>query len=303
MGTATRRELMTRLTGALLALALVCGATATAAHARSEGRSTPVLFLHGLDASGSAVDCGIFNPAMSAFRSWGWSGALISLAYYAGDHGCGDSISDHGSHSSIPPAIGGHSGGGHTANAPIEHLSQHFAWYVYDEFSRFGQPVDVFGYSMGGLILRDAVARTQLHVPGYPPYVIVEDAVTLGSPHLGAVLPCVATTECQEMLPGSPFLLTLTLIGQLPSGRGGTDWTVIGSDADGTVPGLSATGMLISHRARYASGMGISHDDLIFDTSDARDADVSAGTLVELPKSGMPHPVRWADFALALGSW
>jgi Putative serine esterase (DUF676) len=162
--------------------------------------------------------------------------------------------------------------------------------------------VDVLGYSMGGLIARDAVARTQAHLPGYPPYVIVEDAVTLGTPHLGTLLGCGAA-ECTEMLPVSPFLLTLNVIGQLPAGRGGTDWTVIGSDADGTVPGLSATGMPISHRARYAANMDISHDDLILDTSDARDADVSSGTVIEIPKSGMPHPIRWADFALALGSW
>ena len=86
-----------------------------------------------------------------------------------------------------------------------------------------GYAVDVLGHSMGGLIVRYAIAEVANHNPDFPPRLIVRN-------------------ECSEMKAGSDFLTTLEKNGWNPQGTDGTDWTAIGSDDDSWVAADRAVG-------------------------------------------------------------
>ena len=117
---------------------------------------------------------------------------------------------------------------GHTAQAAIEHLGYHLAWYIYDEYSSKNESVDVVAHSMGGLIIRYAVGEAADGNPAFPPSLIVGNVVSLGTPHGGANLAKIAKCaapmplECSEISPGSTFLLSLEHDAWNPQGAGVT---------------------------------------------------------------------------------
>ncbi|MFJ2591339.1 esterase/lipase family protein, partial [Streptomyces sp. NPDC087538] len=55
-------------------------------------------------------------------------------------------------------------------------------------YSAKGQTVDLVGHSMGGLIIRAALAGYAKGDPTWPDTLYVEDVVTLGTPHKAAWL-------------------------------------------------------------------------------------------------------------------
>lgn len=277
-----------------------------AALARSDNRSKPIVFVHGLDAFGTAgADCNQWNAMKSALQGWGWTGTMATLRYYEGDANCSYSSDHHGSHS--VHYASGHSAGSHTANADIRHLGYHFAWTVYDHFSSAGQAVDVVGHSMGGLIARYAIDQVQRGSADFPPYLHIEDVVTFGTPHTGSgwASGCWWSTQCNQMVPGSSFMSYLASSAPNPQASGGTDWTNTGSDDDGIVSWDSAVGMDATHKVVYLTSMNIGHSDYYTDTSAASDADVNYW---DRPGPwyawyDAPHAVRWADYAMYLGTW
>lgn len=279
------------------------------AEARTDNRSKPIIYVHGLDAFGTAgTDCNMWNTMQSRLASWGQTGTAVKLKYYTGDTNCSHSLDHHGSHTKHYSSDA-HDGAGtsHTADASIRHLGYHFAWYVYDHFSSVGVPVDLVGHSMGGLIIRYALAQTQLHHPDFPPYLYVEDVVTLGTPHQGSNWSgwCFLALECNEIFPSSSFMSWLATNAQNPQGQGGTDWTTIASYDDTYVSEGSGTGMDATHKIRYLGSMNIEHSDYYNDTSDTRDADVEYWDRPGPWYSWYdgPHAVRWSDFALTYGTW
>jgi pimeloyl-ACP methyl ester carboxylesterase len=299
---------MRRYAGAVLLGALLAAAfSASPAFARDELRNDPVIVLHGLDAEPPAsANCNWLNRVSSSLRAWGWTAPITRLAYYA-DTNCDDSLGHHGSHTVHFGS--GHSAGFHTEQTPIEHLGYHLAWFIYDHYSRNGVAVDVVGHSMGGLIIRYALARTAARDAHFPPYLRVEDVVTGGSPHLGFAppfAPCYTSYECRELLYGSAFLNQMAATGSNPQGLGGTDWTTEGSWADAVVSSDSATGMPASHKVSWEKYQGIDHDGFISDAATASDADAewTTGTTTSwTASSNTLHPIRWADRALMSGSW
>jgi hypothetical protein len=220
-------------------------------------RSGPVLMIHGIDAAGAAgANCARdWDDTKQFLRSHGYAARdLFTVAYYAGDRFCDRVISGH-----VNPDLGNsyfdgkgaHKGsaGGHTAEAAIEHLAYHLAWYIYDDYSSNGQRVDVLAHSMGGLIIRYAVAQTEAHNPAFPPKLLVGNVVTFGTPHGGSreggQALCdlrLRLRECSEMRAGSSFLTGLETNGWNPQGAGGTDWTAMGSDDDTWVAADRAVG-------------------------------------------------------------
>ncbi|HEX9991311.1 MAG TPA: hypothetical protein VGB14_00135 [Acidimicrobiales bacterium] len=255
---------------------------ATPASARTDNRSKPVLFLHGLDAFGSAgSDCNMWNPMINALRAWGHTGAMVKIKYYTYDTNCTSSI------------------GSGDQNVSITTLGNSLAWFIWNNYTSRGITVDIVGHSMGGLITRSALA--QAGGAGAPAYLYVEDVVTLATPHSGSswAYGC-GWLQCEQIRPGSGFLSGLR---QNPQGSGGTDWTLIGSDSDGIVSESSATGMSAAHKVQYW-WPDYGHSDYYGDTSDARDADVqyndNAGWFAWYDA---PRAVRWSDYALTYGSW
>ena len=130
-------------------------------------------------------------------------------------------------------------------NTGIKELGRRLAWNIYNVYSSKGISIDAIRHSMGGLIIRAALAGYQLHEPGWPPLLYVEDAVTLGTPHEGTKntvsLGCAIverSRQCEEMIPGrrgSGFLSWLNRAPN-PQASAGTDWTLICSMADEVAP-------------------------------------------------------------------
>jgi putative serine esterase DUF676 len=298
-----RRALLVLLIGAPPLL------LAPAAPARTDNRTKPIIFVHGLDAFGEAgVDCAsTWNTMSNRLAGWGWSGTKATFKYYGGDTNCSYALDHHGSHSVHYPRTDAHtSSGSHDMDGDIRHLGYHLAWTIYDHFSSAGITVDAVGHSMGGLILRYALHRVQASDPDFPPYLYVEDVNTLGTPHLGSgwASGCTWSYECVQMENGSSFINYLSSNAPNPQATGGTDWTATGSYDDGIVAEGSAVGMSAAHKVKYI-WPSIGHSDYMNDTSDTRDADVewwdTPGPWYSWYDA--PHVVRWSDFALLYGSW
>jgi hypothetical protein len=216
----------------------------------------PVLLIHGIDVDprgGYNNNCAnTWGPLQSFLRTHGFADRpLLTLSYYNGDAQCDRSISE-----STDPTLGNkyfdgtgaHAGpgGAHTLEAAIEHLGYHLAWWIYNEYSRHGVPVDVVGHSLGGLMIRYALGMVDKGTVGFPPKLLIDDALTLGSPHGGArpglFVHLCGKRQCSEMAPGSGFLTGLERDAWNPQGDGGTDWTAMGSDGDSYVTADRATG-------------------------------------------------------------
>lgn len=212
---------------------------------RSDNQSKPVLLLHGFNIAGNS-DATTWNYARAYLTSVGFTGPIQSVAYYGCDAGFDLDSSMYGPHD----GSGGDSCGfgGHSTDTGIQHLAQHFAWMVHDLYAVNWQCVDVLAHSMGGLVLRLALDGVERGVTGFPPEMCVEDAVTMGTPHAGAGLGgsfcagLLGYVQCQQMT--SPdFLNSIAQQAPRPMGSHVTDWTTIGSVADGIITWDSAKQM------------------------------------------------------------
>lgn len=294
-----------------LTLAAALPLAAMPAHARTNTRSKPVVFVHGLDAFfSSGSDCNSWNPMVSALQSWGWSGTMVKVKYYAFDANCNYTVDHHGSHTVHYGGTGEHDvndPNSHGFDSRIEHVAYHLAWMIYDHFTASGTTVDAVGHSMGGVILRYALAQVQRRHADFPASLLVEDVATLGTPHTGSgwASGCFWADQCGQLVPGSSFMSWLSANAQNPQVTGGTDWTTMGSYNDDFVSAGSAVGMDSTHRVNYYSNMNVEHGDYLVDTSDVRTADVEYWDRPGPWYSwySAPYSVRWTDFALYYGTW
>lgn len=261
------RSSTTLFLSALLAMAIafVAAAPANAAPSRSDGRSK-VIFVHGFDPSGAAaINCREeWASAIAYFKSRGYAdNQLITYSYYknkSGSNGCTTRFKD---------ANGDYG----TRETSLTTIARHFANRVYNAYSSSpygGQKVDVVAHSMGGLVVRAALYHVKKGSPGFPPYLYIEDVVTLGTPHNGASMGqltlCGAfmgtPRQCNQMAPGSDFLDDLP---QTPSKSAmGTDWTAVSSYDDTTVSESSGTWINAQHKLQYndSGDKAISHTAL-----------------------------------------
>jgi triacylglycerol esterase/lipase EstA (alpha/beta hydrolase family) len=250
-------------------------ATAAPAEAASgdSNAGTPMLYVHGFDPAGSGSNCGMWSAMRNFLTGHGFTGAQVSVKYYHNDGNCSVNLNNYGSQSAHFP--GGRVNGQNSNNTDIRHIGYQFAWFVYNTYSSSGQNVGVVAHSMGGLVVRYALARVAARDPDFPPSLSVSNIVTLGTPHNGANIALLCTLgniECAQMAPGSSFLRSL---GQNPQAAGGTDWTLVGSQADAVVSYASATSMAANHKVRYASSDGLGHSDYYNSTRTTRDASLT----------------------------
>ena len=238
----------------IVALALTLALQHTIAErvqARSDETTKPTIFVHGY--SGGACE-GDWGFLMDDMRASGWTGMFYVPKFLDGDTSCNPRpnmamgcMKCFGSHAHWF----GHSGSSHTNNTSIRHLAWHLANYISVNFSEKGIAVDVVAHSMGGLMIRYALAKQGVDLF---PRLKVEDVVTLGSPHNGASFSqLMGTTQGAEMEPGSSLIAWLKNWAMNPKGTGGTDWTAIGSHGDLIVQEDSATAMSVPHRWRYTT--------------------------------------------------
>ncbi|MEU4781375.1 hypothetical protein [Micromonospora sp. NPDC023633] len=218
--------------------ALVGQAPALAAPARTNGQANPVIFIHGWSPEGKA-DCDAYWSAVTPmFTDTGWTGELATFGYYTGNTNCDIKYN------------------GDTTTTSIKTVGRALANEIYNRYSAIGVKVDVVGHSMGGLVIRSALTEVAKGTAGYPPYVYIEDVVTLGTPHGGATHAgwCSFSLwlQCKEMQAGSSFMSGLAA---RPESAVGTDWTVISSFDDGDVSAASGVAMSAQHKIQYDDGL------------------------------------------------
>ena len=248
---ASHRPRATVMIVALLLAMTAQQVTVTASNARTDDTAKPVIFLHGYDGSRCEADWGFLLDNM---RASGWTGGFYIPKYASTAASCTarpkmamGCMSCFGSHTHWF----GHSGTAHSSNTSIRHLAWHLANYISVNFSSKGIAVDVVAHSMGGLLIRYAL--TKQGVDSFP-RLLVEDVITLGSPHSGANFAVlVGTTQGSEMDAASTLIAWLKQWGTNPQGSGGTDWSTIGSHADVIVRPETATAMSAAHRWRYTT--------------------------------------------------
>ena len=231
----------------LAGTAVTAGATAEdAAAPEASTKSTTVLLVHGFDGGDSAVgdtpldsktvcDRGAMKIWRDGLLARGWTD-VRTVGYYKGDQCL----------LNIPTSVRSNN----TISTSIDELAKEFANLVWVNFTSRGRPVAISAHSMGGLVTRRALDGVMNREPGFPPGMWVQDVVTSGTAHNGALMsglcPPFVIRQCDEMRPASLFLLFLD---KNPQGRDltgasrSTDWTLIGSECDIVVPAISATTM------------------------------------------------------------
>lgn len=227
----------------------------------------------------------------------------------------------------------------HNTSAYIQHLGYHFAWYIWDHYSSQGVTVDIVAHSMGGLITGYMLAKVQQNkgdtsaqrpIKDFPGYLYVEDVATMGTPHSGTDRTCwVGNPQQAEQMCFSDRDILLDWMGDTnypggaraldPQGRGGTDWTLIGSFHDQNVPVKSTTGVPFLDRSnlwrtpRHWERAGVAdtaivrlnHTQYREDQSLAADRDErhqNRGQSVTHWTTG-PHNIKWVDNALFKLNW
>ncbi|MFI6322427.1 esterase/lipase family protein [Nonomuraea sp. NPDC050556] len=276
---------MQRLPRLLIALGLLLTSlvataqpgSAAAAPPRADGHRITLL-VHGFDREADQDCAGGWKSAKDLLLANGWTD-VYTFGYYGGDKNCDLKFDG-------------------TTDTRIQEVGRQLAWTVYYFYSGRGVAIDIMAHSMGGLVTRAAiegvrrygaaVAATDVSTlsasawpSGWPPYLYIEDVVTLGTPHkgidsiLGGTLCPFTHEQCSDMKAGSGFL---SWLGGLKSSAMGTDYTILGSAYDDTVGDNSSTKGFdsdVSHVALYyknASGDTISHSEMRTEKSSAYDA-------------------------------
>lgn len=275
-------------------------------------RTKPVLIVHGRD----NYDMGGYGTLKTYLQNAGYTN-VRRVGYYGGECNVEERAEHHGSHNNWYGGSGEHSsktgctgGAGaqvHDLDTDIMHMAYHLAWMVNDHWSASGTTVDMLGHSMGGLMMRYAIAKSGSGGV-WPAKLRVEDATTMGTPHGG-----LGTSWCKwspwadvrQMCSDNSFITWMKSSAQNPQGNGGTDWTLMASDCDGWVAWNLAVDMSAAHKVVYMSPC-YGHSDYYTDVSTASDATVD---YMDAPAtswsrwSTAPHSGRWINNAEYYVTW
>ena len=313
------------LSALLIALAFVARvAYAHPAASYTSSTAYPVVFVHGLSQNNSGLSCGgTWGTAENYLRgshaingqNLTWTGTLRTVGFYYADTACDAYLYEWQSYCTgyFDTPIGNN-------NESIRHLGCELAWYIYLNWSQYGQNVQAVGHSMGGLIVRYALYGTAHQLGGvFPPYLYMQDAVSLSAPHGGvppysAVIACSNCVEGQQMTQGSSFMNEMYNSAQNPQGAGpGTDWTTLGGKAIWElgcdyVSAGEATYMTQGHKTYYTSPC-YGHGGYLTDTNDATDGHVHyCNGCPTSPSSWStsnyaPHALHRLFYSLYLSTW
>jgi hypothetical protein len=247
---------------------------------RTNGLNKPVYFVHG-------YDLGLANP--DPINSY-WGNTLYDFEYGTGPSGLAAANEQTFCYYTLLSGCSVSVAG--DVNVPIKTLAEELAWNIFTRYSRYGQAIDIVAHSMGGLVARGAVTGVQNHDPAFPPYLYVEDAVTVDTPNNGlSVLSatyCFTAAhlsdnqQCSDMLAGSSYL---NWVAPAPASTVATDWTYIGSDDDIVISTSTSVpdSFVVEHKVIYNSGQlptAYAHMDMLsYDTGtwNYRYCDLDAG--------------------------
>jgi triacylglycerol esterase/lipase EstA (alpha/beta hydrolase family) len=322
-GARVRRGLVPGLALSLVAVITVIVPTATA---RADGAApprsatVPVLVVHGylFNTCPGTNPNTTFADLTKQLSATKYGGKVDPIDYYACDSK-GSDIQHSGDANAYFPggaygsSLGGAVKGGNTDNTDLRHIAYQLAWYIYGTYSSKGRAVSVVAHSMGGLIVRWMLYRIQAHDSAFPPSLYVQDVVTISTPHDGTddgsknAVWCPSSTQCKQMLPGSPFLTELHQYGMAPQGTSGTDWTALGDapcDPISKTPAGTTLDVGAAHKVSYYAAKGkapvcYSHTSYLTDTGDKVDMPVRTTEPGGAPVTGLgPHSLRRVVAAL-----
>lgn len=238
------------------ALLTLCSYTATLSqastaqnfsHATDYSKTHPVLLVHGWEMWHVAkTDCATkFKPLINELKDQGFTGPFVTVTYYKKSTNCDVNLTD------IDSIL--------DKDSSWKDIGQVFSNYVFDTYSQYGQPVDLLGHSMGGLVVRSAVqGGDNIGATGFDK-ILVEDAVTIATPHKGSGITgfCIHA-QCKTLSPDNPDYKWLAST-PYPNGLSRVDWSIQGSKLDALVSADSSMslGAKPSHRKLFS---GLSHN-------------------------------------------
>jgi triacylglycerol esterase/lipase EstA (alpha/beta hydrolase family) len=282
------------LSGAFMmtCLVLLCLGAWSPAHAQPtaapaySSNGVPVIEVHGFSSSSNigCNDSSTFGTIQSYLTAHSWTGGQASVGFYTQDHNCNAYLSTENAHCKgfYDTKLG-------TNNEDVRHIACTLSWFIWDHYTQNGIAVKVIAHSMGGIVIRQALFDTP-YMAQFPPYIIVEDVVTAGTPHQGlpdasAFFFCGSCSQVAQMEYNNPLMANLNSstfrggFGNNPQGNGGTDWTTMGSNNDivlNYLGGSADRGMLnkATHKVKFQNP-NYDHGGYLVDANDNWDATAS----------------------------
>ncbi len=286
-------------------------------------RDMPIMFLNGLDPTGPDFGRdvnGEYQEIYNALGDWGWSEPMAGWGFYECDSDYTHHVDLYGNHflhlagQTFTEAHAGGScafavaSGSHTSDTSIEHIAFHWAQGVATEYDC----VKAVGHSMGGNIIRYALAQVDAGHEDFPSSLCVEDVATLGAPHAGTGWAdgC-GWYQCVQLRHDSGHINWLGNNANNPQ-TPDTDWTLMGATGDDIVSGSEATtNMNPAHAVVYeeeidhsdSSGIGVHWKSATSSDINAeiRWTDAALGSEETLPSA--PWPIRHMDMSLNYDLW
>lgn len=283
-----------------------------AAPPRSDTKDKAVLLVHGRDNYDMAGYASLRNLYLNTY---GFTGGVHRVGYYGGECNVEHRAEHHGSHDKHFGGNGEHSSKTgcvsgttqvHDLSTDIRHIAYHVAWMIREHWTTSGKAVDYVGHSMGGLLVRYAIAKEG--ATDFPAYLYVEDVTTFGTPHGGLGTGwCKLSpwSDVRQMCSDSSFMTWLDANAQNPQSDWATDWTLMGSDCDGWVAWNLAVDMDAAHKVVAVSPC-LGHSDYY---KDVGTTDNAVMDYMDKPDpewyrcNACPHSGRWSVLASIYGSW
>ncbi len=249
---------------------------------RLDNQACTVLMTHGLVLTGSCYVCP-GSPSNPSMTTWNDLRNLYSSTYsnvvrvgqYGGDCGVEESAMWYGGHDKYWPnnhhddaSCTGEEPAVHANSVSWRHMAYHFAWFIYEKYSQDGTLVDVVAHSAGGLVIRYALWRVHEEDPLFPPNLLIEDVVTLATPHNGGTNACylpwnypyAGYRQMRELCINDQFMWRIKE-GNVQS-VGTQDWTLLSSSEDDWVTAYSGIDMTANHQFSWVfECAAYEHDD------------------------------------------
>ncbi|MBI2078791.1 MAG: hypothetical protein HYT80_10555, partial [Euryarchaeota archaeon] len=283
-----------------------------------------VILVHGF--------AGVTNPSQSGVGQWSSIGTFFAargydwrrMAWYGGECQASADVGHHESHNMwmANHHIDKTGCGGvehslrHDRDTDIRHVAFHFAWWLYNHHSQRNETVEIVAHSLGGLMVRYAVAMVERQAAGllepnerwWPEKLLVENVVTLATMHDGVISACYSTwAQAQNMCFDKKTMKWLRANAQNPQASDGTIWGVMGSEVDEWVSERSAVALATTLKVKYlcdgddmCKPPAYQHDEYYRDGNLAADAYMAylgadaSGKLVWFRTKSGPRPVLLA---------
>lgn len=229
-----------------------------------QSKDTPVLLVHGfMTYDATSIDCASFwKPIRNELAAQGFTN-VKTVTYYKDSTNCDVNLAK------LYPNTG--------RDSTWRQLGGSLSNYVFDNYTRFGQKVDLLGHSMGGLVIRSAIQGGNESRVGFK-NILVEDAVTIATPHKGTPFASLCINDqCKSLSPNNPDFAWLALQPK-PWSMIPVDWSVQASNMDAltSVDSGLAMGVDANHKTIFP---GLSHNAQVSNKAAISYAVKSLGTI------------------------